>query len=209
MMAADVEWTIHQNEHQRSVNDFWFWKYGNYTVIWSLLCITDALAALLGKRDSNMLTAPFWDSAWMEHRRFLALHLAYFIFRLVVDIHLSDIAFLQWEKLQQHGPWLIVKMSVKGASTIFLLHILRNSCSDWFQISTHQKLTAFTGKNNSDMLPVATWKWASFERQQLQLLHSLWCRHRANLRIPNGIIDRPETQKYHFSQVKHLFQIGR
>ena len=58
-MAADVEWTIHQNERQRSVNDLWFCKYGNYTAIWSLLCITDVSAAFIGKRDSNMVTAPF------------------------------------------------------------------------------------------------------------------------------------------------------
>jgi len=34
-------------------------KYGNYTVIRSLLCITNMLAAFIGRRDSNMVTAPF------------------------------------------------------------------------------------------------------------------------------------------------------
>jgi len=58
-MAADVEWTIHQNERQHSVNNLWFCKYGNYTVIWSLLFITDVLAASIGKRVRSTVTAPF------------------------------------------------------------------------------------------------------------------------------------------------------
>jgi len=58
-MAADVEWTIHQYEHQQSVNELWFGNYGNYTVIWSLLCITDVLATFVGKRHSNAVTTPF------------------------------------------------------------------------------------------------------------------------------------------------------
>jgi hypothetical protein len=37
----------------------WSCKYGNSAVTWSLLCITDVLAAFIGKRDSNMVTAPF------------------------------------------------------------------------------------------------------------------------------------------------------
>jgi len=48
-----------ENERQWSVNDFRFCKYGNCIVIWSLLGITYVLAALIGKRDSNTVTAPF------------------------------------------------------------------------------------------------------------------------------------------------------
>jgi len=70
-MAADVEWTINENERQRpSVNDLWFCKYGNYTLIWLLLFITDVLAAFVGKRDSNNLTAPFGKCASTERHRF-------------------------------------------------------------------------------------------------------------------------------------------
>ena len=58
-MAADVECTIHYNERQRSVNDLWSSKYGNSPVSWLFLRMTDALAAFIGKRDSNMVTAPF------------------------------------------------------------------------------------------------------------------------------------------------------
>jgi len=60
-MAADVEWTIDQNERQQSIKDLWVCKYSNYTVIWSPLCITDVLAASIGKSESNTVIAPFRD----------------------------------------------------------------------------------------------------------------------------------------------------
>ena len=59
-LAADVEWTIHQNECQQSVNDLSFCKYGNYTVIWSLLCITDILAPLLAKETATWSLPHSW-----------------------------------------------------------------------------------------------------------------------------------------------------
>jgi len=40
------------------------------------------------------------------------------MFRLVADIHFSDIGSLYWEKLQRHAPCRILRMSVNGASTI-------------------------------------------------------------------------------------------
>jgi hypothetical protein len=42
-----------------SVNDLWSCTYGNSPVTWSMLCITDVLAAYIGKRDRNTVTAPF------------------------------------------------------------------------------------------------------------------------------------------------------
>jgi len=149
----------------------------------------------------------------MERQQCLALHLGQFMFRLVVDIHLSVIDSLYWEKLQWHAPCRIRRMSVNGASTIFslaswiiyvligcrypfirqwlpllgkttatcslphpenerqrsvnnsLLWILGNLVSDWLQTSIYQIFAAFTDKNNSDMLPAASWKWLSTERQ--------------------------------------------
>jgi hypothetical protein len=58
-MVADVEWTIHQNERQQSVNDLWSCKFSNSPVTWSLLCITDVLQDVIGKRDYNTVTTPF------------------------------------------------------------------------------------------------------------------------------------------------------
>jgi len=40
------------------------------------------------------------------------------MFRLVVDIHLTDIGCLYWEKLQWHARCRILRMSVNGACTI-------------------------------------------------------------------------------------------
>jgi hypothetical protein len=47
------------NERQHSVNDLWLCKYGNYTVLWSLLGIINVLAAFIGNRDSTTVIAPF------------------------------------------------------------------------------------------------------------------------------------------------------
>jgi len=41
------------------------------------------------------------------------------MFQLVLDIHLSDIDSLYWEKLQRHAPCRIMRMNVNGASTFF------------------------------------------------------------------------------------------
>jgi len=59
-MAADVEWTIHHNEHQRSVNNYWSCNHRNWIVICLLLCLTNSLAASIGGRASGTVTAPFW-----------------------------------------------------------------------------------------------------------------------------------------------------
>ena len=90
-------------------------------MIWSLLGITNALAAFIGKRDRNMVTAPFWKWASMEGQQCLALHLGWSMFWLVADIRSSDKGCLYWEKLQRHARCRILRMSVNGASTIFSL----------------------------------------------------------------------------------------
>jgi len=41
------------------------------------------------------------------------------MFRLVADIHSSNIGSLYWQKQQRHAPCGILKMSGNGASTIF------------------------------------------------------------------------------------------
>jgi len=51
----------------------------------------------------------------------------------------------------------------------FDFRIMGNSCSDQLWMSISQILTAFTGKNNSDMLPAASWESASTERQRFLL----------------------------------------
>jgi len=55
------------------------------------------------------------------------------MFRLVVDIHLSDIGSLYWQKQQRHAPCGIVKMSINRVSTVlglayFVIKVL-HGCS--------------------------------------------------------------------------------
>ena len=59
------------HERQWSVNNLWSCKYSNSQVTCSLLCITDVLAAFIGKRDSNIFTAPFLAWASTERQRFV------------------------------------------------------------------------------------------------------------------------------------------
>jgi len=94
-------------------------KDGNCTTVWPLWCITDMLAAFIGKWDSEMLHAAFREWAWTECRGVLASRFGWFIFRLVVDIHLADIVTLYWKKPKRHAPCHILRMSVNRAWTMF------------------------------------------------------------------------------------------
>jgi hypothetical protein len=49
------------NERERSVNNLWLCKYGNPTVLWSLLGLINVLAAFICKRDSNTVIATFQE----------------------------------------------------------------------------------------------------------------------------------------------------
>jgi len=46
------------------------------------------------------------------------------MFRLVADIHVSNIGSLYWQKQQQHAPCHILKMSVNAASTVLVVAYL-------------------------------------------------------------------------------------
>jgi len=46
---------------QKASTIFWSWLWGNCTLIWSLLCIKDLLAAYICKRGCNIVTGPFWQ----------------------------------------------------------------------------------------------------------------------------------------------------
>jgi len=118
LMAANVEWTIHWNEGQWSVNDLWLCKYGNYTVIWLLLSMTNVLAAFIDKRDSNTITAPFREWVSTERQRFVVLWPLSSHRDLVAVMHNRCIASFCSQKRQQHCHRPILRMSVNAASTI-------------------------------------------------------------------------------------------
>ena len=88
----------------------------------------------------------------------------------------------------------------------FLLCILGNLSSDSLQTSINEISAAFTGKNNSDTLPVTSWKWASTERQQLLGLETCQSWHRADSRAHNRTIDCLDWQKYSISKEKHGYE---
>jgi len=48
-----------QNEHQRSVNDFWSCIMGNLSGYWLQPFMNELLAGLIGRRESDSLPAPF------------------------------------------------------------------------------------------------------------------------------------------------------
>jgi len=48
-----------ENETQQSVNNFWSCIMGNLSGAWLQTFINEVLAALIGKRESHMLPAPF------------------------------------------------------------------------------------------------------------------------------------------------------
>jgi len=68
-----------------------------------------------------MLAATSWKWESTEHQQFLALHHGKFMFWSVVDIHLTNIGCLYWEKLQRLARCRVLGISVNAASTIFNL----------------------------------------------------------------------------------------
>jgi len=102
-----------------SFNDLWCWTNGNYIVISSLLCVTDVLAAFVGKRDSNTVTAPFTEWESTERQRFVVLSLRSLHSDLVALMHHRCIGCWYRQQRQQHVHRSILRMSVNGAWTIF------------------------------------------------------------------------------------------
>jgi hypothetical protein len=64
-VALHFQWIIHFNKHQCSINGLWSGNHGYCNLIWSLLCITNILAACIGKIDSD--PAPFRKWVPTEH----------------------------------------------------------------------------------------------------------------------------------------------
>jgi len=55
----------------------------------------------------------------------------------------------------------------------FYLSNMGNICSNRLQTFSYEILAAVSGKNNSNMPPAASWKWARMEHQQCYILH-IW-----------------------------------
>jgi len=108
-----------ENEGQWSVNDVWSGIFGNLTGDWLQIPINAVLATIWGKNNSNMLSAPSWKWASMEHQRFLVWHLGQSKCCFVAIIHiLSNGSLFNWQSTW-HICYPIMKMSVNWASTMF------------------------------------------------------------------------------------------
>jgi len=59
MNSCILQIRLWQNERQQSVNKFWTCKSVNSNVIWSLLCISNVLAAFMGRIAKDIVTALF------------------------------------------------------------------------------------------------------------------------------------------------------
>jgi len=62
-----------QNEHQRSVNDWWSCIIGNLRGDWLLPFINAVLAGIIGKRERHMLPAPLCKWMSTDCQRILVL----------------------------------------------------------------------------------------------------------------------------------------
>jgi len=65
-----------ENEHQRSVNDFWSCILGNQNADRLQTVITELLAAIIGTTDCDTLPAPSWKWASTQYQRLLVVYLA-------------------------------------------------------------------------------------------------------------------------------------
>jgi hypothetical protein len=82
------------------------------------------LAAFSGQNDSAMLPAVSRERGSTERQRFVSSQLRLFMSQLVVDIYLSDLVGLYWQKQQQLAPCHILKMRVNESSTVLFVEYL-------------------------------------------------------------------------------------
>jgi len=150
--------------------DFLSCKYGNWTVIWSLLSMTDVLAAHIGKRDCNTVTAPIYEWASTERQRFLFLWVWYFNRDLVAVRHnrrigsihrATEIATRSLPNSEKECHWSVIDFwSCKYGNWTVI----------WSLLAKPDILAAFTGKRDSNMVTAPLWEWASTERQRFLVL---------------------------------------
>jgi len=113
-----------QNWCQRRFDDVHLLKMPDLCFDWLQTSVFQTLAHCTGKTNSDMLPAACWQWESQERQHFLALHFHWFLFRLVADIHLSNVASLDWRNRLRNAPCGILKMIVNRASTVLLVAYL-------------------------------------------------------------------------------------
>jgi len=127
------------------------------------------------------------------------------MFPLVVDLYLSDIGCLYREKLQHHARCRILGMSMHGVSTIFSF----KSWVIYFPIGCRHPFIKYWQPLLAQTTATCSLPHPENECQQVQLWHIWVSRHRADLRVHNGIIVHCDSQKCNESTTKYRFQINR
>jgi len=111
----------HENEHQRSLNDYWSCILGDDTSDTVYSVIREFLAAFIGKTECNTLHAPSWKWASIEYQQLLVMYLGYSGGRQVAHCHKLIIDCLYRQKWKWNASCPIFKMSVNRLSMIVRL----------------------------------------------------------------------------------------
>jgi len=166
-----------ENEYQWSVNDFWLCILGNLSGNWLETTKNEVIAAFRGKNDSNSLPAPCWKWGSKERERFSVMHPGYSKRRFVAINHIWTDGGLFRQNSAWHKCYIIMKMIINSASTIFglaywvfkALHRYLSSLPNYWPLSKARRQNIIWKQgfqNNRDrklqnMLKVITGCWIS------------------------------------------------
>jgi len=139
--TASTEW-------QQSVNDFGCCILYNPRALLRHIPIMNVLAAVMSKRDHDMVTAPVWKWASTEHQQSI---------NRASTEHQQSINTASTECQQSVND--------------FGCCILYNPRALLRHIPIIKVLAAVMSNRDRDMVPAPVWKWASTERQRFGVLH--------------------------------------
>jgi hypothetical protein len=169
-MAADLVEKVHWNEQQRSINDYLPCEYGKWNVTWQLLFITNGLAAFLGTRVNNTVTAWCGKYASLVYQRFLELNLG----NLAGDcLHTSQDEVLTTFKPKNNVTHFLPHGENECQQSIIDIWscILGSLTCNWLQSCINKILTAFRSKISCGIIAAPSWKSVSMECEWFYFLH--------------------------------------
>jgi len=169
-MAADIEWIIHENERQWSVNNCWFCKHANRVVIWSLLALRTYWQPLLAQ-DTVTRSLPLSDNETQQSINNLWPCIMCNLTGNWLQKSINEVIAAFRVK---NNSEMLPAPSCKWASTQcqwFLVLPLGNLTGDWLPTSIYELVATIRGKNNRNTLPAPSWYSVSTEGQQFLVLH--------------------------------------
>jgi hypothetical protein len=186
---------IASSQRQQSVNDFGRCILNNPSSLLRHMPRINVLAAIMSKRDRNMVTSPVWKWASTERQRFCVFHLVWSKGCATACTHNWSIRSLYrryrvcrycyttiWastERQQSINRASIERQqSINTASTECQQSVNDFGCCILYkqravlrQLPIIKVLAAVMCKRDHDMVTVPVWKWASTEHQWLWVLH--------------------------------------